>query len=361
MNKYYNGGILIYLSIIVMFIGLSIVYLLNSTGISIFQNYKADIVRSQLLHNIKSGMAIFDDAELPDFDVNNEIQIQTIEDGTITIKRNSVWTLKYWGQAIYAGFGSRDQHRITNQFTICLYFKPQTGGNPSIPLQGEALITLGHLTNDDDDFGYDAYFERYNNNQKARLRFRLAIIDANLEHWTKTVIMDDIVDGNWYFLAVTFDGNSLNIYKNAEPVQSVPAQGVVDVEFLDVPGRNSLYLGRRSTSSNAGLFKGQTTNFGIWDSALDQSAITTIFSYGFSFDPLNSIDHYQEQDNLVSFWRLNEGSGIYLHDLSVNNITGSVNVPNWGGGEQQWVEDPDSHSYFMKTEFNGFERIEPFR
>jgi hypothetical protein len=50
-----------------------------------------------------------------------------------------------------------------------------------------------------------------------------------------------------------------------------------------------------------------------------------------------------------------------LHDLSVNNITGSVNVPNWGGGEQQWVEDPDSHSYFMKTEFNGFERIEPFR
>jgi hypothetical protein len=91
-------------------------------------------------------MAIFDDAELPDFDVNNEIQIQTIEDGTITIKRNSVWTLKYWGQAIYAGFGSRDQHRITNQFTICLYFKPQTGGNPSIPLQGEALITLGHLT-----------------------------------------------------------------------------------------------------------------------------------------------------------------------------------------------------------------------
>ena len=73
MNKYYNGGILIYLSIIVMFIGLSIVYLLNSTGISIFQNYKADIVRSQLLHNIKSGMAIFDDAELPDFDVNNEL------------------------------------------------------------------------------------------------------------------------------------------------------------------------------------------------------------------------------------------------------------------------------------------------
>ena len=83
MNKKLKGGVVIYLSLIVMFIGLAILYFLNTSGTTIFQNFKTKSVRTQLINNINSGLAIATDAELPEFNENNRIILQTIEDGTI--------------------------------------------------------------------------------------------------------------------------------------------------------------------------------------------------------------------------------------------------------------------------------------
>ena len=65
MNKKLKGGVVIYLSLIVMFIGLAILYFLNTSGTTIFQNFKTKSVRTQLINNINSGLAIATDAELP--------------------------------------------------------------------------------------------------------------------------------------------------------------------------------------------------------------------------------------------------------------------------------------------------------
>ncbi len=67
MSKKINGGVVIYLSLIVMFVGLAILYFLNSSGTTIFQNFKPKSVRTQLINNISSGLAIATDAELPEF------------------------------------------------------------------------------------------------------------------------------------------------------------------------------------------------------------------------------------------------------------------------------------------------------
>ena len=64
MNKVCYGGIVIYLSLVVMFIGLGILYFLNSTGITIFQNFKTEIIRTQLINNINTGKAIAGSSEL---------------------------------------------------------------------------------------------------------------------------------------------------------------------------------------------------------------------------------------------------------------------------------------------------------
>ena len=98
MIRSYKGGVLIYLSLVVMFIGLGILYFLNSSGITIFKNFQTDVVRSQLINNIHSGHIIARDATLPDYDRDNEINIQTIEDGTITIMRKPTRSLKLWGK-----------------------------------------------------------------------------------------------------------------------------------------------------------------------------------------------------------------------------------------------------------------------
>ena len=54
MNKKLNGGVVIYMSLIVMFIGLAILYFLNKSGTTIFQNFKTKSVRAQLINNINS-------------------------------------------------------------------------------------------------------------------------------------------------------------------------------------------------------------------------------------------------------------------------------------------------------------------
>ena len=54
MNKKLKGGVVIYLSLIVMFIGLAILYFLNTSGTTIFQNFKTKSVRTQLINNINS-------------------------------------------------------------------------------------------------------------------------------------------------------------------------------------------------------------------------------------------------------------------------------------------------------------------
>ena len=127
MNKKLKGGVVIYLSLIVMFIGLAILYFLNTSGTTIFQNFKTKSVRTQLINNINSGLAIATDAELPEFNENNKITLQTIEDGTIEIMRRPQYSIMLFGQNEYVGIARSDLMKTSSDFTVSLWFYPQTG------------------------------------------------------------------------------------------------------------------------------------------------------------------------------------------------------------------------------------------
>ena len=66
-------------------------------------------------------------------------------------------------------------------------------------------------------------------------------------------------------------------------------------------------------------------------------------------------------DNNIVYFKMNENNGNRVYDLSINNIQGYVNVNDLGGGLAVWIAVVDSFTKYIKTDYNGYERIEPFR
>ena len=361
MSKKINGGIVIYLSLIVMFVGLAILYFLNSSGTTIFQNFKTKSVRTQLINNISSGLAIATDAELPEFNENNKIVIQTIENGTIEIMRRPQYAIRLWGQNEYVGIARSELMKTSSDFTISLWFYPQTGGS-NYPLNGEGLFTFGYLTEEESDFGYNGSFVRNGDGSEVRLVFRMALIDNENNHDTIILSSDQILDNSWYFLTITHDQNILKMFINGEMVDSSPAVGVVDwLEATEFSSRDRLFIGKRSADHSSGLFEGSLRNFGKWNTALSTNSIRSIYSQGLEFNPLTIAGDYSSVDNNIVYFKMNENNGNRVYDLSINNIQGFVNVNDLGGGLAVWIAVVDSFTKYIKTEFNGYERIEPFR
>ena len=359
MKKACYGGIVIYLSLVVMFIGLGILYFLNSTGITIFQNFKTESIRTQLINNINTGKTIAGSSELPDFNARDEIIIETIEDGSIKIIRKDKFALKFWGQNEYATMGNEDHLRVENDFSISLWLKNQSfSGFPE-----DGILVFGHLDNgnEENDFGYNAFFERFDSNSKSRIKFNLAIIEDDDSHSTISLVSDEIISQEWYFVTITYDGNNLEMYINGGFTDRTIQAGRVDWEDLtSFNGRDFLHVGKISADHSNQLFEGQVRNLGIWDVALTSVSISAIYSQGLSFDPLAKMFNYDSAENLVGFWRMNENSGRILHDLSINNKKGNVNV-NGFGPLAIWTTITDSFSYYIQSELNGYERIELFR
>ena len=361
MSKKINGGVVIYLSLIVMFVGLAILYFLNSSGTTIFQNFKTKSVRTQLINNISSGIAIATDAELPEFNENNKIVIQTIEDGTIEIMRRPQYSIRLWGQNEYVGIARSELMKTSSDFTISLWFYPQTGGS-NYPLNGEGLFTFGYLTEEESDFGYNGSFVRNGDGSEVRIVFRMALIDNENNHDTIILSSDQILDNSWYFLTITHDQNILKMFINGEMVDSSPAVGVVDwLEATDFNSRDRLFIGKRSADHSAGLFEGSLRNFGKWKAALSINSIRSIYNQGLEFNPLTIAGDYSSVDNNIVYFKMNENNGNRVYDLSINNIQGFVNANDFGFGLAVWIVVPDSFKKYIKTEFNGYERIEPFR
>ena len=68
---------------------------------------------------------------------------------------------------------------------------------------------------------------------------------------------------------------------------------------------------------------------GIWDTALIESEITTIYNSGTSFDLLSNIGSYQSSGNLKGYWKFNEGSGDVAYDQTNNGNDGTIYGATW--------------------------------
>ena len=109
------------------------------------------------------------------------------------------------------------------------------------------------------------------------------------------------------------------------------------------------------------MFEGKLRNFGKWGTALSINSIRSIYNQGLEFNPLAIAGDYSSVDNVIVYYKMNENNGNRVYDLSINNILGFVNVNDLGGGLAVWVAVADSFTKYIRSEFNGYERIEQFR
>jgi Laminin G domain./Domain of unknown function (DUF1735). len=129
--------------------------------------------------------------------------------------------------------------------------------------------------------------------------------------------------GNWYHIAVTYDGSMLRMYVDGELDATKEKTGTLDLTKTN-PATTDLtqgfFIGR--AADNMRLIDAIFSETRVWTVARSQNEIRNNMCY---VDP--------ETPGLLSYWRFNEGSGNIAHDLSPNGIDIQAL-----GGTLTWVE-----------------------
>ena len=132
---------------------------------------------------------------------------------------------------------------------------------------------------------------------------------------------DALSEGEWTFVAVSFEAPSgiMTLYKNTSQVDQ--ATGVPIHEESTVT-----YIGRYL---NGNWWSGDIDEAAIWDKALEANEIVELGNSENNMDATLERGSYASSDNLVGYWKMNEGDGDILSDASGNGNIGAISYAQW--------------------------------
>ena len=357
-----SGGIILLFSLVITFTALGILLLLSSTATSNLRTAANKYVRTQLISNIRSGNTLIENVTLSAFNDEGILEIETIESGTIQLKRLEQKASRYQGQFTFADLGAHDHYKqIQDQFTISLWMKPQNLASPltglQLPYSGEPVLGFSQKRfGDYPGAGFQFAFDRINANTVARLNFNVTLVESGV-HTFYSLGFNNIIDSEWIFVTVVYDGNQLRIFRNEEEMDQIIAIGNVDWSTIRT---SSFFVGRGMDGAMlAGLlFSGQIRNVGLWNSAMNNPE-GYMYRQGLNFNPLINFSDYASSDQLLGFWKMNDGTGTVVLDYSIYSNNGSI--INREASDQCWSTVTDSFTYIISSEFNEFQRSENLR
>ena len=132
--------------------------------------------------------------------------------------------------------------------------------------------------------------------------------------WNSVTPTIALPSNEWIFITFTFTGSDLNLY-----VDGVLNQSVTPLSALSIASStNDLYIGSAAGSSS--FFNGSIDDLAVWDSALSQSDITTIYNSGSGISDLTQT----YSTDLVGYWKFDEGSGNSASDSSGQGNDGTL-------------------------------------
>lgn len=131
---------------------------------------------------------------------------------------------------------------------------------------------------------------------------RVGITAANVADWSFTY---QAPQGEWIHLAVTCDGSSMKLYINGQATGNT-INGSINMP-LGLIGLNT---------TGAGALNAKIDELRVWNTVLPQSSIET-----YKLDTI-SIGHPQ-YDNLVHYYKFDEGSGTIAHDAK-GDLDGTI-------------------------------------
>ena len=121
--------------------------------------------------------------------------------------------------------------------------------------------------------------------------------------------------GQWTHIAATYNGSQVKLYRNGSLVNQNDAMG--DVEWAGAPAE--MVLGNFPKDGSGHFFDGNLDEIRIWDIVRTENEIKASKEISLAGD----------EDGLVGYWKLDEGSGITSEDLSSTGNDATLNGASW--------------------------------
>jgi hypothetical protein len=203
---------------------------------------------------------------------------------------------------------------------------------------------------------YDYLFTRGQADYVEAFRFEVGATDLYAAFGNGTSNSDisrahGMSNGNWYHVAVTYDGSTAALYVNGSRLGATEAISIV----METAARTTT-IGQPLTGAGA-YFDGEIDEVATWDVALDADAVAAVYNSGSPNNLNQDNGDYTNSGDLQGWWRMGEGNdpGYYLiSDASGNGNDGTTqNEPAWSNDTpQRW---PQNFSYYG-LDFNGVDQ-----
>jgi|GEM_PF-1730930 len=161
---------------------------------------------------------------------------------------------------------------------------------------------MGFRNNTDADF----YLLQLQNSNNVEARFR-GSSGVNYD-----IVGSNLLDFNqWQHLAFTYDGSYIRLYKDGVLVDSSAATGIIGQNTLP------LQLGKLDWGTAGFYMTGRLDEIRLWDVALSQTEINNWMCIPIDLTHPN-------YNNLMGYWRLNDGQGTIAYDQTANGNNGTL-------------------------------------
>lgn len=239
------------------------------------------------------------------------------------------------GSSDYIYMPSNNALNMSTEVTVEAWIFPTQWA--SIPAQGSIICKHGWSN------GEGGYVIRAGGTGQLSFTIGGLNLNGSPASWQDVLSAPNALTLNtWTHVAGTFDGDSVNLYINGVLVNTLLFSGT-----LASSTNYDLKIGKLSDNQPGQLryWTGNIDEARVWNRALTSAEISA--NMGTQIDPLLQI-------GLAGYWRLNDGSGTTIADLSSNAISGtlagtgwSTNVPFTTGAPQATIT-PSGNTTFCQ-------------
>jgi len=115
----------------------------------------------------------------------------------------------------------------------------------------------------------------------------------------------------------------IRVYNDASQV-GISTSGLTGANQDDYSNSNNFFIGAYNNAGTlSGPITGNVSDWAIWNTTLDTDAITAVYNSGTPFDLTHDRGNYDNASDLVSYYKMNDGSGTTIVD-SMGNSNGTL-------------------------------------
>ena len=152
-------------------------------------------------------------------------------------------------------------------------------------------------------------------------------------------------DGQWHHVVFTYDkgGSGMTLYIDGI---SVGSNSYNSASFSDFGAGQNFYLGKANW--NDPYYDGKMEQVGLYDKALSPTEVSSIYNSGSNSNLNSNFNNYISSNNLIGYWKMNDGSGSTAVDYSGNGNDASIHGASW-----DIQGNPNEYIYAPSPNYNG--------